>query len=183
MGQGEGVWGSHLLPTLLKLPPRLLVNTSNSVRRDISRDESTQFLHQKTKIYVACLLYTGKLIGERPQDVKKQLDLNGQEVIVDKQSKEILEEWEYEQTEAYSMFEMLITRENEIAAAPTRNDVLLKNKNRQSEGIDRITRFVEREYLGVKPTTKADKKLSKNKKRVTYSGLEALQQAYDAYGK
>lgn len=124
----------------------------------------------------------GKLIGERVQDVKRQLDINGQAVVVDKQSQELLQDWEAEQTAAYEMFEALVSREADIGEQASRtNSVLMKNKNKASDNIARISRFVQKEYLSDRPLTAAEKKLSKNRER---AGLELnAAQAMELYGR
>jgi hypothetical protein len=74
----------------------------------------------------------GKMLGERVQDVQRQLDINATEVRVDAASRALLDEWQTEQVDAYAMFESLAAADPAGAGGATgfQSEVLLRNKNR-----------------------------------------------------
>ena len=91
-------------------------------------------------------LQFGKLIGERVQDVQRQLDINGAEVRVDEASEKILNAWQSEQMQAYSMFEALVD-EGLRGSASQDNATLVRNKNRLASGPSSLAKFVEKAEL------------------------------------
>ena len=70
------------------------------------------------------------MIGERVQDVQRQLDINGAAVRVDEASQQYLDEWQNEQINAYTMFEALV--DEGVRKNGQENSMLMKNKNRVS---------------------------------------------------
>jgi len=111
-------------------------------------------------------LQFGKLIGERVQDVQRQLDINGAEVRVDEASEKILDAWQNEQMAAYSMFEALVD-EGLRGSASEDNATLVRNKNRLSTGPASLAKFVEKAYGNApKPMSAGDRKLARNKQRL-----------------
>ena len=111
-------------------------------------------------------LQFGKLIGERVQDVQRQLDINGAEVRVDEASEKILNEWQSEQMAAYSMFEALVD-EGLRGSASQDNATLVRNKNRLASAPASLAKFVEKAYGNTpKPMTAGDRKLAKNRLRL-----------------
>jgi hypothetical protein len=110
-------------------------------------------------------LQFGKLIGERVQDVQRQLDINGAEVRVDEASEKILNEWQSEQMQAYSMFEALVD-EGLRGSASQDNSTLVRNKNRLASGPASLAKFVEKAYGNApKPMSAGDRKLARNRQR------------------
>jgi hypothetical protein len=72
-------------------------------------------------------------MGDRAQDVQRQLDINGADVRVDPASLEYLGDWQQEQMEAYRMFERMASAELGTGA-PEQSAVLRRNKDRVSGG-------------------------------------------------
>lgn len=109
----------------------------------------------------------GRLIGERAQDVQRQLDINNASIRVDEASQQYLEEWQNEQFQSYAMFESLVKDDilpPEPAASRTAA-VLMRNKNIAVPGLKSLAKFVEQEYgtTAQRPLNASERKLARNK--------------------
>jgi len=71
------------------------------------------------------------MIGDRAQDVQRQLESNSATVRVDSASQQYLEEWQNEQMNAYSVFETLMEGDG-VGSSQGASTKLMKNKNRVS---------------------------------------------------
>jgi hypothetical protein len=107
--------GNDVSPTV---PLPSLTSAPNSAKRDETAPKLGEYLQ------------FGKLIGERVQDVQRQLDINGARVQIDQESLEMLQDWQNEQKNAYAMFEALVDEQLRGNAAASEKDTLLRNKNR-----------------------------------------------------
>lgn len=106
----------------------------------------------------------GKLLGDRVQDVKRQLEISGTAVTTDQESQEFMDAWENQQMRAYSMFESLVSEEMRGKSNENPRNVLQRNKNRLAVGPKSLQKFVEREFgSATRPLTAAERKLAKNK--------------------
>lgn len=143
---------------------RLGINESSSSSPPPPSDNSTP--SDPNNPTLGEYLQFGKLIGERVQDVQRQLDINGAEVRVDEASEKILDEWQSEQMAAYSMFEALVD-EGLRGSDSEDNATLIRNKNRLSTGPASLAKFVEKAYGNApKPMSAGDRKLARNKRRL-----------------
>lgn len=77
-------------------------------------------------------LQFGRMIGERVQDVQRQLDMNSTPVQVDEDSARYMEEWQNQQMSAYAMFETMVGAALDGPAQAQGNSTLERNKNRVS---------------------------------------------------
>lgn len=108
------------------------------------------------------------MIGERVQDVQQQLQLNSTGVLIDEESQQMLEKWQEEQMNAYSMFETLLETSASIRTAAVqsaKSTALMKNKNTALVDEKGLAKFVERKYGATpRPLTASDRKLQRNNK-------------------
>jgi len=105
-------------------------------------------------------------MGDRVQDVQRQLELNNTPVVVDESSLQYLEEWQTQQKQLYSMFESIIDDEgvDKPGLYAKKSKKLEKNKNVAVSGLESLANFVEKEYgESVLPPTASQRKLAKNK--------------------
>lgn len=105
-------------------------------------------------------------MGDRVQDVQRQLELNNTSVVVNESSLQYLEEWQKQQKQLYSMFESIVDEGavNTPGMYANKSKKLEKNKNVAVSGLESLAKFVEKEYgEAVYPPTASQRKLAKNK--------------------
>ncbi|KAL4458845.1 hypothetical protein ABPG75_013710 [Micractinium tetrahymenae] len=122
-------------------------------------------------------LHFGRLIGERPQQVKQQLDISGVQVQVDAESKEYLQSWEREELEAYAMFEAVVRAESSRSGGASSSAAakkLQRNKNVLSAAAsaEQLRQGARSQYERGVPMTASQRRLARNKQNA--GGLEAL---------
>ncbi|KAL4435939.1 hypothetical protein ABPG77_000701 [Micractinium sp. CCAP 211/92] len=125
-------------------------------------------------------LHFGRLIGERPQQVRQQLDSSGVRVQVDTESKEYLQSWEREELEAYAMFEAVVRAEashGSGAGASAAAKKLQRNKNILSAAAsaEQLRQGARSQYERPIAMTASQRRLAKNKRNA--GGLGAGMQA------
>jgi hypothetical protein len=105
-------------------------------------------------------------MGDRVQDVQRQLELNNTPVVVDESSLQYLEEWQTQQKQLYSMFESIVDDGgiDKPGLYAKKSKKLEKNKNVAVSGLESLANFVEKEYgESVLRPTASQRKLAKNK--------------------
>lgn len=105
-------------------------------------------------------------MGDRVQDVQRQLELNNTPVVVDENSLQYLEEWQTQQKQLYSMFESIVDDGggDKPGLYAKKSKKLEKNKNVAVAGLESLANFVEKEYgESILPPTASQRKLAKNK--------------------
>ncbi|GAB4821719.1 hypothetical protein N2152v2_008765 [Parachlorella kessleri] len=121
-------------------------------------------------------LMFGKLMGEKPAEVQRQLQLNSTAVVVDEESLELLSDWESEDDiEEYAIFEALM--EGPGGSTSAASSTLERNKNRVG--------MMDVKLLSSKPKppaiSTAQRKLAKNKARAAHLTLPSLNQLGSIY--